>query len=59
MAIMMNCVQDWTYDIFLEDINTYTAFPIKGGSLQSKCFFERAVHERSQDICKRLRKEVA
>jgi hypothetical protein len=30
MAIMMNCAQDWTYDMFLEDVKTYTALPIKG-----------------------------
>ena len=30
MAIMMNCAQDWTYDMFLEDAKTYTALPIKG-----------------------------
>ena len=30
MAIMMNCEQDWTYDMFLEDAKTYTALPLKG-----------------------------
>lgn len=30
MAIMINCAQDWTYDMFLEDVKIYTALPIKG-----------------------------
>ena len=30
MAIMMNCAQDWTYDMFLEDVKLYTPLPIKG-----------------------------
>lgn len=30
MAQMINCAQDWTYDLFMEDASLYNAKPIKG-----------------------------
>lgn len=30
MAIMINCATDWTFDLFMEDVELYKATPIKG-----------------------------
>ena len=30
MAVMINCATDYTYDLFVEDMEKYTATPIRG-----------------------------